>query len=172
MLRKLPPRARRQANAGVSSVLITERLILTPLRAEDADEMLMVLDDERLHEFIGGRPLTLEELRARYQGLAAGSSRPDETWLNWIVRRSSDSQAMGTVQATITGPRRSSDRTRRLGDRCSVAKPRLRLRGGSSPRGMAPPVRRERDHRPHPFPPSGLGDCRFPSRPRADRGRS
>jgi RimJ/RimL family protein N-acetyltransferase len=83
------------------TILISERLILTPLRPEDADEMMVVLADERLHEFIGGGPLTLEELSDRYRSLTAGSSRSDEIWLNWIVRRSSDSQAVGTVQATI-----------------------------------------------------------------------
>jgi RimJ/RimL family protein N-acetyltransferase len=97
----------RRGNGGVTcleddTILVSERLTLTPLRPEDAGEMMMVLADERLHEYIGGRHLTLEELRARYQRLAAGSPRPDEIWLNWIVRRSSDSQAVGTVQATIT----------------------------------------------------------------------
>jgi RimJ/RimL family protein N-acetyltransferase len=83
------------------TVVNSERLVLVPLRPEDADEMMGVLDDERLHEFIGDQPLTRDELRARYQKLAAGSSRPGETWLNWIVRRRSDSQAVGTVQATV-----------------------------------------------------------------------
>lgn len=73
-----------------------------PLRVEDADELAGELADERLHEFIGGRPATLAELRDRYARLAAGSSDPDELWLNWIVRRRADSQAIGTVQATIT----------------------------------------------------------------------
>ena len=30
----------------------TERLLLQPLRAEDADDMVDVLGDERLHDFI------------------------------------------------------------------------------------------------------------------------
>ena len=83
--------------------LISERLILSPLRPEDAEEMVDVLADETLHEYIDGHPLTFDELRARYRELAAGSSRPDEIWLNWIVRRRSDARAVGTVQATITG---------------------------------------------------------------------
>jgi RimJ/RimL family protein N-acetyltransferase len=73
-----------------------------PLRPEDADEMAGLLGDERLHEFIGGQPATLAELRERFARLAAGSSRPEEAWLNWIVRRRSDSQPVGTVQATLT----------------------------------------------------------------------
>ena len=40
--------------------LTTERLILDPLRATDADDLVDVLADDRLHEFIGGRPATLE----------------------------------------------------------------------------------------------------------------
>jgi len=96
---------------GESSAIETERLRLVTLRAEDADEMAVVLDDERLHEFTGGRPATLGELRAHYERLVAGSGRPDEVWLNWIIRRRADSQTVGTVQATLTqrdGRRRAS----------------------------------------------------------------
>ena len=75
--------------------------MLVPLRAEDADELADVLDDERLHQFIGGRPATRLELHDRFVVLAAGSPRPTETWLNWVVRRRLDSKAVGTVQATI-----------------------------------------------------------------------
>jgi RimJ/RimL family protein N-acetyltransferase len=82
--------------------IATERLLLAPLRPQDADDMVDVLADPRLHEFIGGRPATRDELRATYARLAAGSPRPDEVWCNWIVRRRSDSQPIGTVQATLT----------------------------------------------------------------------
>jgi RimJ/RimL family protein N-acetyltransferase len=37
-----------------------------------------------------------------YARLVARSPDPDKVWLNWIVRRRSDAQAMGTVQATLT----------------------------------------------------------------------
>ncbi len=86
----------------VAATITTERLSLVPLVPEDADELVGVLGDERLHEFIGGGPLTLVELREQYVRLTAGSPRPDELWLNWIVRRRADSQPVGTVQATIT----------------------------------------------------------------------
>jgi RimJ/RimL family protein N-acetyltransferase len=82
--------------------LTSPRLALEPLCEADADEMVGVLDDDRLHEFIGGRPLRPEDLRARFAALVAGSSRPGEDWLNWIVRRRSDRVAVGTVQATLT----------------------------------------------------------------------
>jgi RimJ/RimL family protein N-acetyltransferase len=83
------------------AIITTERLVLVPLRAEDADELCDVLNDDRLHEFIGGRPESRSELHDRFVLLAAGSPRAGETWLNWVVRRRFDSQTVGTVQATI-----------------------------------------------------------------------
>jgi RimJ/RimL family protein N-acetyltransferase len=77
-------------------------LSLTPLRVEDAAAMAPVLGDERLHEFIGGRPPTAAELRERYEALAAGSPESAVTWLNWIVRLRADETPIGTVQATLS----------------------------------------------------------------------
>jgi len=74
--------------------LETARLRLVPLRAHDAREMSMVLDDISLHEFTGGRPDTVDELRARYGAGAPG-------WLNWAVRLRATGEAVGTVQATL-----------------------------------------------------------------------
>ncbi len=85
-----------------STTIITGRLSLVPLQVADAGDMAGVLGDERLHEFIGGQPATIDGLRDRYARLVAGSSDPDEVWLNWIVRRRSDMQPIGTVQATLT----------------------------------------------------------------------
>lgn len=83
------------------TTVFTERLLLTALGPQHAIEMADVLAGERLHEFIGGHPASEAELRARYQKYAAGSPTSDETWLNWIVRRRSDGQALGTLQATV-----------------------------------------------------------------------
>ncbi len=89
--------------------IASRRLVLTALIVDDADEMVDVLADERLHEFIGGRPLDLDGLRHRYRTLVAGSAEPAERWLNWIVR-TRDGVAVGTMQATVstTDPRRST----------------------------------------------------------------
>jgi RimJ/RimL family protein N-acetyltransferase len=91
-------------------VIRTERLELSPLREDDATEMAVVLGDERLHEFTGGSPASADQLRDRFRRLAAGSGRPDQTWLNWIVRLAATGEAVGTVQATVTadGDRRTA----------------------------------------------------------------
>ena len=89
------------APALEAAIITTERLVLVPLQAEDADELCDLLYDERLHEFIGGRPTSRLELHDRFVLLAAGSPRAGETWMNWVVRRRLDSQAVGTVQATV-----------------------------------------------------------------------
>ncbi len=84
-----------------ATTITTARLVLNPLRVEDAGEMVAVLADPALHRFTGGRPATLDELRVRYAALVRGSGSTAELWLNWIVRRSTDAAAVGTVQATI-----------------------------------------------------------------------
>ena len=81
----------------------TERLFLSPLVVDDADEMVDVLGDRRMYEFTGGEPLVLERLRERYRRLAGGRSADGtELWFNWIVRLAADRTAAGAVQATVT----------------------------------------------------------------------
>lgn len=82
--------------------ITTRRLLLTPLRPEDAGQLAMVLDDARLHEFIGGSPASPAGLKARYRRLADGPKDPGEIWLNWIVRLHGAGEPVGTVQATVT----------------------------------------------------------------------
>jgi RimJ/RimL family protein N-acetyltransferase len=89
------------AEAIEAAIITTERLVLVPLQAEDADELCDLLYDERLHEFIGGRPGSRLELHDRFVLLAAGSPRAGESWLNWVARRRLDSQPVGTMQATV-----------------------------------------------------------------------
>ena len=98
-----PRSAASTENRPAAGSLDSERLHLEPLTVEHADEMVAVLDDPALHVFIGGRPATLEELRARYERLVVGQSHDGrERWLNWVIRRRDDGRAVGTVQATVT----------------------------------------------------------------------
>ena len=87
---------------GAVPVLETDRLVLEPLRVGHAEEMGPVLADEALHEFIGGRPESVDELRARYRRQARGvSDDGDEQWFNWVLRRRDTGALAGTVQATV-----------------------------------------------------------------------
>jgi RimJ/RimL family protein N-acetyltransferase len=86
------------------AIIFTSRLVLRPLCVDDAEEMVIVLADPALHEFTGGQPSTLEELRVRYAAWVHGSGSDEELWLNWIVCVGSDGAAVGTVQATILNP--------------------------------------------------------------------
>jgi RimJ/RimL family protein N-acetyltransferase len=88
-------------NIDSAAVLETARLRLTPVRAEDAPEMAVVLGDTRLHEFIGGVPLSVPELRSQYRRWEIGSGNPDEVWLNWVVRVRDSGAPVGAAQATV-----------------------------------------------------------------------
>jgi RimJ/RimL family protein N-acetyltransferase len=81
--------------------IATERLVLTPLRVADAEEMSAVLGDPALYEFIGGSPPTPAQLRDRYTAQVAGPEVSRETWRNWIIRERETGAAAGYVQATI-----------------------------------------------------------------------
>ncbi|MEU6267650.1 GNAT family N-acetyltransferase [Saccharopolyspora shandongensis] len=82
-------------------VIRTERLDLMPLRIDHAAEMSSVLADPELYAFIGGAPLTSEELRTRYERILAGSPDPEVSWCNWVIRLSGETSLVGTVQATL-----------------------------------------------------------------------
>jgi RimJ/RimL family protein N-acetyltransferase len=99
--RRAPPQGEPQLTGLDDARIVTKRLTLEPLRAEDADEMVEVLVDERLYGFVGGPLTSRDEVRARYRQLAAGSGKPEEVWLNWIARRRSDSRPVGTMRATL-----------------------------------------------------------------------
>lgn len=84
--------------------ITTARLDLLPLRVDHAAEMAGVLNDPALHEYIGGRPATPAELRARYERMVAGPADPRVRWLNWVLRLRAENRLVGTVQATVDGP--------------------------------------------------------------------
>lgn len=77
-------------------------MILEPLEVRHAAEVATVLDDERLHEYIGGRPATSDQLAERYAGLVVGHSADGrQGWYNWIARDRQTRAVIGTVQATL-----------------------------------------------------------------------
>ena len=79
----------------------TARLLLSPLRVEDADEMSKVLRDPTMYLFTGGTPETAAQLTARYTRWVAGARKPGQTWINLAVRERASGSAVGYVQATV-----------------------------------------------------------------------
>jgi [ribosomal protein S5]-alanine N-acetyltransferase len=64
-------------------LLLTERLILEPLRVHHADALFHVLADPAIYTHEGQPPVSLDALRARYGRLEARvSSDGAEQWLN------------------------------------------------------------------------------------------
>lgn len=82
--------------------IVTERLTLTPLTVADADGMVEVYADQRMHEFTGGAPPGAPQLRERYEQLAVGRNHDgSEQWCNWIVRLHGCPDSVGAMQATV-----------------------------------------------------------------------
>jgi RimJ/RimL family protein N-acetyltransferase len=82
--------------------LESERLIIDPLRIEDAEELAPLLGDPALYAFTGGGPPGTTELRERFARQVGGAS-PDgrDLWLNWVVRERASGRAVGMLQATV-----------------------------------------------------------------------
>ncbi len=80
----------------------TRRLDVEPLQAAGAQELHGVLDDPRLHDFVGGQPLDRAALTERCIRLATRRS-PDGTqvWANWVLRARASGRLVGTLQATL-----------------------------------------------------------------------
>jgi RimJ/RimL family protein N-acetyltransferase len=76
-------------------------LSLEPLRVGHAAEMALALDDPGLHRFTGGAPATRDDLAQTYARRLLGPADGSRRWLNWVLRRTVENQAVGTVQATI-----------------------------------------------------------------------
>jgi RimJ/RimL family protein N-acetyltransferase len=95
--------------AMTTDQITSARLRLVPLTVADAAEMVDVLSGEALYAYTGGAPPGLGELRTRYAGQVAGSPDSREEWRNWILRREPGGEAIGYVQATITGAGRRAE---------------------------------------------------------------
>lgn len=84
-------------------MILTARLKIEPLRESHAQAMFPTQLDERIYRYIPGKPYaSVSALAERYRRLEAGSSDPDEQWLNWCLFRLSDGTPIGSLQSTIS----------------------------------------------------------------------
>jgi RimJ/RimL family protein N-acetyltransferase len=83
--------------------LQTNRLLLSPMLAADAEQLFDLLKEPSLYTFTrAGPPSSLQSLRQRIRFWEQRRS-PDgqEVWLNWTVRLRADQTVVGYVQASI-----------------------------------------------------------------------
>src|SRR5919201_6033133 len=75
---------------------------LRPLRADDADDLVGLLEESELRVWLRAR--NVEQLRERFGRWEVRRS-PDgrERWLNWVFRSKEDGRALGWAQATVGG---------------------------------------------------------------------
>lgn len=87
----------------IAKPLATSRLLLEPLAADHAREMVGILAPPELYEHTGDAPPSAQELSRRYTVQSVGHSPAgDAGWLNWIIRVVDTTNAVGYVQATVT----------------------------------------------------------------------
>jgi RimJ/RimL family protein N-acetyltransferase len=91
--------------------LLTPRLELVPVVADDAEELTDVFGDQRLYAFLASHPSTTEELRAQFARLAAARvvDKAGTAQRNWTVRRRSDGRAVGMLQAAFSDEGRAAE---------------------------------------------------------------
>ncbi|QDT54225.1 Acetyltransferase (GNAT) family protein [Caulifigura coniformis] len=87
----------------VMPTLETERLVLTPLTADDAAAMYPELSDSGLYEHMDADPPESEAQLAEYYRQLERRVSPDrdERWLHWIIRSRATGEPMGFVRATV-----------------------------------------------------------------------
>jgi RimJ/RimL family protein N-acetyltransferase len=82
--------------------ITSERAVLVALRASDADDLVGLLEEPHLREWLDAQDVS--DLRARFRAWESRRSPDsDELWLNWVVREVRDGRALGWVQATVRG---------------------------------------------------------------------
>ena len=91
--------------------LLSPRLELVPVIADNAEELTQVFGDERLYGFLASRPTTAKELRDQFGRLAAErrADKKGTAQRNWTLRRRSDGRAVGLLQAAFSDQGRAAE---------------------------------------------------------------
>jgi RimJ/RimL family protein N-acetyltransferase len=80
--------------------ITTERLVLSRIARDDVDDLVRMLLDPALYEYIGDAPATAGAARERAERWLRGSADPDIRWINYVARRRDDGRLVGLAQAT------------------------------------------------------------------------
>jgi len=92
-------------NITTDTILQSERLIFEKINASHAREFERALCDPKVYQHIDTSCPTLSELHNFLRELESGppSHKVDESWYDFAVRRTSDRQLIGRLEATIIG---------------------------------------------------------------------
>ena len=79
-------------------------LVFEPLRVDHLPELAVALRHPAVYEHIGGEVPSLDEFVLGLTRALAGppSTRPQERWLNFLMREASSSRMVGRLEATLT----------------------------------------------------------------------
>lgn len=92
----------RRAEA-LNAAVTTQRLLLEPLTRAHAAKLFAPMQDEKIYHWISETPpLSVESLQRRWAAAEARlSPSRDKAWLNWAVRRASDGEYVGKLDAEV-----------------------------------------------------------------------
>ena len=81
----------------------TDRLRLTPILREDAQNLFSVLSDATLYEYTGQAPPESVDALGETYASREGRISPDrkELWFNWAVRERASKESIGYMQASV-----------------------------------------------------------------------
>lgn len=82
-------------------MLTTRRLTIVDLAHADVDELVDMLMDAEIYTFIGDRPASVVDARARVERWLSGSPNPLSRWVNMVARMRDTDLLVGLCQATI-----------------------------------------------------------------------
>jgi RimJ/RimL family protein N-acetyltransferase len=91
-------------SAGLAEEITTERLVLTRIARGDVDDLVRMLLNPALYDYIGDAPATPADAGERVGRWLRGSADPDVLWINYVAR--DDGRLTGLAQATV---RRAGD---------------------------------------------------------------
>ncbi|HEX6359355.1 GNAT family N-acetyltransferase [Actinophytocola sp.] len=85
----------------MNRAITTKRLVLSWIARDDIDELVAMLLNPALYDYIGGVPASAAEARARVERWLRGSTDPDVLWVNYVARCQDGGRLVGLAQATV-----------------------------------------------------------------------
>ena len=85
----------------------TTRLAFEPLAPSHASEAAPYLADPAMWRYIPRPPPTARDVARRFANIAVVARPNGDRWLNWLLRRRADAQAIGLFETTVLADHRA-----------------------------------------------------------------